>query len=305
MHLADPSSDDPGSLSAAASRRSGPPSSASRRRRSSGKVHGQKPLAVVVEDDADAATVAVSMLNILGFDTQQAADAQQALSILARTSPDLVLLDICLPDLSGADVLRVLRRLSEHAETPVLVCSAVYPENNPITQRMKEQGVLAFLPKPFSFSALRDAVSEILRGRWEPEPEPEVEAPPAHPPAGEQSLARIQGVQITRVQAVAKHRGQRLQAIVEEGSETSATVQLSGPVRVGDEVQLRIYTDGDAQKRARVRLLTRVEAVVSRRERRYRLTVDLAAPQSEWKQLCRLLGRLLGATETGDWDLAE
>ena len=122
----------------------------------------KKPLVLVVEDDVDASTVAVSMLQILGFDTQPALDAQQALAILSRSKPDLVLLDICLPDLSGEAVLRILRRLEEHANTPVLAVSAVYPEKNPITKRMHEHGILGFLPKPFNFGQLREALDQVL-----------------------------------------------------------------------------------------------------------------------------------------------
>ena len=65
-----------------------PPRAPSRRRRSGPAA--RRPLALVVEDDPDASTVAVSMLRILGFETRQAMDAQQALSALSTSKPDLV-----------------------------------------------------------------------------------------------------------------------------------------------------------------------------------------------------------------------
>ena len=260
------------------------------------------PLAVVVEDDVDASTVVVSMLQILGFETRQAVDGQQALALLARISPDLVVMDINLPDLSGADVLRILRRLREHADTPVLAVSAVYAEESELTRKMWDSGIIGYLPKPFSLAQLRAAVGELAPEAWRvdtPDPSPVFEQPEPEPPVT-QSLPSMPAARLARVRALVKHRGQRFEAIVEDGDVNSAVVRLSSPVRVGDQLQLRIYSDQDAQKRARVRLLARVEEVVNRRKRRYRLAVELAAPPKEWVSLCRVLGRTLDEAETGE-----
>ncbi len=121
-----------------------------------------KLLALVVEDDEDASLIAASMLALLGFETLQAASAHEALMILANQKPTLLVLDICLPDFDGPDLLQIIRRLREHADTPVLVVSAVHPSDADATAHMREHGILGFLSKPFSLKRLQDAINDLL-----------------------------------------------------------------------------------------------------------------------------------------------
>jgi CheY-like chemotaxis protein len=140
------------------------------------------PFALIVEDDPDAAEVADGMLRILGFRTRVCPDAHAALYALSEGRPDLLLLDICLPEMDGVNLMKVTRRIQEHKELPVIAASAIYPRNSPVEHALKQLGVPVYLSKPFSLDALRAAVRQVLpawrEGRGTPQPPGS--APPVH-----------------------------------------------------------------------------------------------------------------------------
>jgi DNA-binding response OmpR family regulator len=67
------------------------------------------PLAVIVEDNATSADIAVRQLESIGFATRVADTAQTGMDLIQQTNPDLVVIDERLPDLSGIDMIRTLR----------------------------------------------------------------------------------------------------------------------------------------------------------------------------------------------------
>ena len=69
-----------------------------------------KPLVLVVEDEAALATMLRYNLEKQGYRVEEAADGQEALTRIAETQPDLVLLDWMLPQMSGLEVCRQIRR---------------------------------------------------------------------------------------------------------------------------------------------------------------------------------------------------
>jgi two-component system, cell cycle response regulator DivK len=117
-----------------------------------------RPTALLVEDDPDAAHVASAMLGMLGYETQLAVDGQSALKALASKPPDLLMLDVCLPDLDGPKVLRVARRLADAVDMPAIAASAIVSRGAPEIDELRALGVSEFLAKPFNLSALRRAL---------------------------------------------------------------------------------------------------------------------------------------------------
>ena len=104
---------------------------------------------IVIVEDADALRqVVVLNLRRRGHQVREAATANEAIRELRRERPDLLLLDICLPDRSGWDVLRELRE--QGIEVPTIVVSAV----RVTPSRLAEFRPLAYLPKPFPLDAL-------------------------------------------------------------------------------------------------------------------------------------------------------
>ena|SRR5579859_2166885 len=103
---------------------------------------------LIVEDEAILRKVIARNLVARGFDVGEAETAVQAVDSACHDKPDLLLLDINLPDKSGWDVMRELRLRGR--EVPTIVVSAVRVSQS----RLDEFHPLAYLPKPFPIEAL-------------------------------------------------------------------------------------------------------------------------------------------------------
>ena len=124
--------------------------------------NGRKPTdrqAVLVIDDEQAYTKVMSMvLGEYGFDSFPANSAKDAWELLDRLTPDLVLLDVMMPEIDGITFLTELRANAELRPIPVLVVTA-YTETR---EKALRAGASGFLKKPFSAQQLRDSIGEFL-----------------------------------------------------------------------------------------------------------------------------------------------
>ena len=102
---------------------------------------------LVVEDDAQLRRIITSNLTARGHQVRQASDASEALAALADAKPDLLILDINLPDRTGWDVLRDAN-LPDEVRVLMLTAVPVSP------RRLAEFRPIAYLPKPFPLEAL-------------------------------------------------------------------------------------------------------------------------------------------------------
>jgi DNA-binding response OmpR family regulator len=103
---------------------------------------------LVVDDEAALRRVIARNLTSRGVQVFEASTAGEALQTVATDAPDLLLLDINLPDRTGWDVLRALSQ--RNVDVPTIVVSAVRVSQN----RLDEFKPLAYLPKPFPIEAL-------------------------------------------------------------------------------------------------------------------------------------------------------
>ncbi|MCP4869853.1 MAG: response regulator [Proteobacteria bacterium] len=155
------------------------------------KLADSAPIALVVEDDPDAANVAKGMLRLLGYRSRVAVDANEALYALSEGPPSLILMDICLPVMDGVNLIKVARKVSGLEAVPVVAMSAVYPEDGPVAKVLSSEGVTTFLSKPFTLNGLRSSIDNA-RGaalRFGPPPAPSMAEfaapPPPEPKAAE------------------------------------------------------------------------------------------------------------------------
>ncbi|HEX2923049.1 MAG TPA: response regulator, partial [Chloroflexota bacterium] len=109
---------------------------------------------LLVEDDPTITQVVSRNLTGRGYRFYQSATATEAIDAAMRLQPDLLLLDINLPDRSGWDVLRQLK--SRGVEIPTAVVSAVRVS----PARLEEFHPVAYLPKPFPIEALLRVVAD-------------------------------------------------------------------------------------------------------------------------------------------------
>jgi DNA-binding response OmpR family regulator len=129
------------------------------------------PQLLMIEDDARLAQMVGEYLGQSGFGFSHAGDGQQGLSFLSHTTPDLVILDLMLPDIDGLEVCRRIRALPDaSARVPVLMLTA---KGDPMDRIIGlELGADDYLPKPFEPRELLARIRAILRRRGEGAPEP-------------------------------------------------------------------------------------------------------------------------------------
>ncbi|MBL8931443.1 MAG: response regulator transcription factor [Kineosporiaceae bacterium] len=114
---------------------------------------------LVVEDDATVAEVVRTYLEHAGFEIAQAMDGVTALSLAGRRTPDLVVLDLMLPGLSGLEVCARLRQ--SRPDLPVIMLTALGEESDRLLGL--ESGADDYLVKPFSPRELVLRVQSVLR----------------------------------------------------------------------------------------------------------------------------------------------
>ena len=117
-----------------------------------------EPVVLVVDDEPDTAELIRDTLRTEGLRTQVAHHGRQALELIARRRPDLVILDIMMPDMSGFEVLEALSRESATAAIPVLVLTARGDEQD--AARGLALGAKRYMSKPFDVRAL---IAEVRR----------------------------------------------------------------------------------------------------------------------------------------------
>ena len=112
----------------------------------------------MVEDDADSASVLEAYLRRDGFQVEIAKDGERGVEMHAQWKPDLVLLDVMLPKLTGTDVLTQIRRSSE---TPVIMLTAVGDEPDKVGAL--RYGADDYVVKPCSPNEVMARVHAVLR----------------------------------------------------------------------------------------------------------------------------------------------
>jgi DNA-binding response OmpR family regulator len=111
-----------------------------------------------VEDEPTLRQVVARNLTSRGLAVREAGTASEAIRAFSTDHPDLLLLDINLPDQTGWDVLRELKRRDR--QVPTIIISAVRVSQN----RLDEFRPLAYLPKPFPIDSLLRLVFGGPRG---------------------------------------------------------------------------------------------------------------------------------------------
>lgn len=120
------------------------------------------PLALVIEDDAPHANLFSEALQKAGFEIETIRDGQVALARLAEITPMLVVLDLHLPHVSGADILNFIRNDARLRKTRVVVASA----DPQMASMLREKADLVLI-KPISYFQLKELAIR-LRGDTAP-----------------------------------------------------------------------------------------------------------------------------------------
>ena len=116
--------------------------------------------AMVVEDDADGRRLVSACLRRLGLVVHEVKNAVEAAKLLESLTPDLVCLDLRLPDGNGLSVCEQMRASERLHDVPVLVISALAQPSD--LEAAEQVGADDYLVKPFRTAALTASVRELM-----------------------------------------------------------------------------------------------------------------------------------------------
>ncbi len=131
------------------------------------KENGENVLILIIDDDTAHRLVAREALEQAGFMVEEAEDGDQGIFAVMKTRPDLVLLDIMMPEFNGYDVCVELRRDPEFMNLPIVMVTAL--DDIDSVERAFEAGATNFVTKPVNWIVLSYHVKYILRANQKTE----------------------------------------------------------------------------------------------------------------------------------------
>jgi len=116
---------------------------------------------LIVDDESAIRTMVAFNLRRAGFEVDQSANGTEALDTIASQRPDLVLVDWMLPDISGIELTRTIKRDPGLRETPIIMLTARTTEQDKVTGL--DSGADDYVTKPFSPRELVSRIKAVLR----------------------------------------------------------------------------------------------------------------------------------------------
>ncbi|MBM08660.1 MAG: two-component system response regulator [Magnetovibrio sp.] len=114
----------------------------------------------LVEDDKLNMKLFNDLLQVNGYNTVQSIDGRDFLNMVRDNKPDLILMDIKLREISGLDLIKMLKKEAALNAIPVVAVTAFTQKQDKI--KIQESGCDAYIDKPVSVQKLLDTVSEFL-----------------------------------------------------------------------------------------------------------------------------------------------
>jgi DNA-binding response OmpR family regulator len=144
---------------------------------------------LVVEDDPDIAQLLVHYLGKAGFSAETVPGGREALGAITARPPDLLVLDLMLPQVDGLEICRIIRSTDATADLPIIMLTARAEESDRIVGL--ELGADDYLAKPFSPNELVARVRALLRraNRSSPQKSPTVAYGPIVVDAGQHTVS--------------------------------------------------------------------------------------------------------------------
>jgi len=115
---------------------------------------------IIVEDEPDTAEMFAEMMRLSGHQVLKSYGGTPAIALISHEVPDVVVLDVMMPDLSGLEVLRFMRRDPRLESIPVIVVSAKSLPSD--IKDGLDAGANIYLTKPVAFQDLNAAVRQVL-----------------------------------------------------------------------------------------------------------------------------------------------
>lgn len=116
---------------------------------------------LIIEDDPQSAILLTQFLKLHEYETFWAKDGIEGIRNVEQMSPDLIFLDIMLPQMSGIDVLKILKSKSEFIKIPVIMCTVLNKLND--VEKCYEAGAAGYITKPYEPNRVLDKINSILK----------------------------------------------------------------------------------------------------------------------------------------------
>jgi len=114
---------------------------------------------LIVDDEADLVKVTMFRLKSLGYNVITGVSGKEALGLIKDNRPDLVLLDLRLPEIDGIDICKAAKADAGLKDIPIVIFTA---STNQISEQAKEAGADGFLVKPFESGQLTAILNKFL-----------------------------------------------------------------------------------------------------------------------------------------------
>ena len=118
---------------------------------------------MIIEDEPDAAEMFAEMMRVNGFRVIKMFSSGPAIPMIAQEKPDVIILDVMMPDISGLEVLRYMRREPELMSIPVIIVSAKSMPSD--IKSGIEAGATIYLTKPVGFRELVQSVEQVMQNK--------------------------------------------------------------------------------------------------------------------------------------------
>jgi len=115
---------------------------------------------MIIEDELDAAELFAEMMRLNGYRVLKTYSGTPALALISQEKPSVIILDIMMPEVSGLEVLRHIRKTPELAAIPVVIVSAKATASD--IKVGLEAGASIYLTKPVSYMDLKNAVDGLV-----------------------------------------------------------------------------------------------------------------------------------------------
>ena len=115
---------------------------------------------LVVDDSTTNIVLLEAILEEKGYKIYTALNVREAYAIIAKNHPDLILLDLLMPKISGFDFLKDIKKRKDTRDTPVIIVSALADDEN--IDRIMDMGAIDFVKKPIDLQYLVNKVESVL-----------------------------------------------------------------------------------------------------------------------------------------------
>lgn len=119
---------------------------------------------LVVDDNANNLLLEKDLLEVAGFEVFEAENAADGIAIAVREKPDIIIMDVRLPDMLGTEAAKILRQDKETQDIPIIfVTASIIPAVEGVMEEAKSMTNSAFMGKPINTRTFAKEISQYLK----------------------------------------------------------------------------------------------------------------------------------------------